>query len=177
MHESEDRNPMSIREFRKTRRHLPHWQAPGETHFVTFTLIDRQACDLTTPSFARLIVEALRFRNRERYILHEWVIMPDHIHFLVWPMPNEDGFFSLSRITGDMKSFLAHQINRAIGRRGAFWQDESFDHVVRSPAEFGRYAQYIVMNPVTEGLAEDPRDWPWAGNESRRRLTEEDASG
>jgi len=165
---SEDRNPESITDFRRTRRHLPHLQAPGETHFVTYSLLDRDACDLTAPAVAQMIVEALRFRHGERYVLHEWVIMPDHAHFLLWPMPAGDGFFSLSKITGDMKCFLAHQINRVAGRRGALWQDESFDHVVHSPTEFAEIAAYIWMNPVVAGLVADPREWPWSGNESRR---------
>ncbi len=170
---SEDRNPESIREFRKTGRHLPHWQAPGEMHFVTFSLLDRYACNLTTPPLAQMTVEAMRSRHGERYLLHEWVIMPDHVHLLIWPMASDEGFFSLSGITGSMKGFLAHQINRKIGRRGALWQDESFDHVVRGPAESVEIACYIWMNPVAAGLVEDPREWAWSGNEYRREVSAE----
>lgn len=67
--DSREINPEFIREFRKTRRHLPHWQAPGETHFLTYALLERNACDLTTPPLARVIVDALQFRHDERYLL------------------------------------------------------------------------------------------------------------
>ena len=50
-----------------------------------------------------------------------------------------------------------------------FWQDESFDHWVRTPAEFNRIRSYIEGNPVSAGLASRPEGWPWssaAGNAS-----------
>ena len=131
------------------------------------------ACHLRDPRVAGMVQNALLHFDAERYRLLAWVVMPNHVHAMIETRPGS----LLEEIVHSWKSFTAHECNRLLRRHGAFWQDESFDHVVRSPAEFGRYAQYIVMNPVTEGLAEDPRDWPWAGNESRRRLTEEDASG
>lgn len=164
MSEDKDGNPKFIREFRKARRHLPHWQAPGETHFVTYALLDRDACDLTRRALARILIEALQFRHEERYLLHDWVIMPDHVHLLIWPMATDEGFFSLSSITGPMKGWTAHEINRRIGRRGGLWEDESFDHVVRNRASFREIAFYIWMNPVNAGLVDDPREWPWWGN-------------
>ncbi len=164
MSDDREANPEFIREFRKTRRHLPHWQAPGKTHFLTYALLDRNACNLTKPDLPQVLVAALQFRHEERYLLHDWVIMPDHVHLLIWPMATDDGFFSLSRITGPMKGWMAHQINRRIGRRGVLWQDESFDHVVLNRSEFRKIAFYIWMNPVEAGLVDRPRDWPWWGN-------------
>ena len=153
-----------IREFHKTRRHLPHWQLPGGTHFLTFGLLDRHACDLTTPSLARIIVGALQFRHEETYLLHDWVIMPDHVHLVLWPMETPDGFVPLPKILGVMKGWSAREINRAVGRRGPLWQDETFDRVIRSHDEFRKRVLYIWMNPVEAGLVDDPRKWPWWGN-------------
>ena len=45
------------------------------------------------------------------------------------------------------KKWTALQINRALGRTGRFWQDESFDHLVRSPAAFDKFRRYIAENP------------------------------
>jgi len=162
--ETNDRSPDFIQEFRKTRRRLPHWQAPGETHFLTYGLLDRGCCDLTVPQIARIIVDALQFRHEERYLLHDWVIMPTHVHLILCPEMTGDGFYSLSKIIGGMKGWTAREINRVIGRRGAFWQDESFDRVIRSDAECRKRAFYIWMNPVQAGLVDHPRKWPWWGN-------------
>jgi type I restriction enzyme R subunit/putative DNA methylase len=43
-----------------------------------------------------------------------------------------------------------------------FWQDESFDHWVRSEGEFIRIQKYIENNPVKAGLVAKAEDWPWS---------------
>ena len=49
----------------------------------------------------------------------------------------------------------------------AFWQDESYDHRVRSPAAFDRIRDYIEQNPVNSGLVVDAREYPWSSAASR----------
>src|SRR5207245_8898543 len=50
-----------------------------------------------------------------------------------------------------------------LGRTGeAFWQDESFDHRVRDEVELERIVRYVENNPVSAGLAVNPRAWPWS---------------
>ncbi len=156
-------DPDFIREFRLTERHLPHWQSPGATHFLTFTLMDRYLCDLTDPGLAPIIIDALQHRHEEKYVLHDYTVMPDHVHVLLWPMRTERGYVSMSRITGGLKGWMAHQINQVLGRSGALWQDETFDHVVRHQREFNEIAHYIWMNPVVAGLVAKPAEWPWWG--------------
>lgn len=51
--------------------------------------------------------------------------------------------------------------NRYLGRNGAFWQHESYDHIVRSEREYERILAYIVNNPVRAGIVKDWRDWPY----------------
>ena len=43
-----------------------------------------------------------------------------------------------------------------------FWQDESFDRLVRNDAEFERIVDYIERNPVMAGLAATPEEYPWS---------------
>jgi hypothetical protein len=51
----------------------------------------------------------------------------------------------------------------SIGFTGSyFWQDESFDHWVRNPAEWEKIRTYIERNPVSAGLVARPEDWPWS---------------
>jgi len=62
-----------------------------------------------------------------------------------------------------LKGVTARDANSILSRKGKhFWQDESFDHWVRSPREFDRIRTYIEMNPVSAGLASCPEDWPWS---------------
>ena len=62
-----------------------------------------------------------------------------------------------------LKGFCAHESNRILGRAGqAFWQDQSYDHLVGSDVEFGRIQRYIEQNPVTAGLAPTAEQFPWS---------------
>jgi REP element-mobilizing transposase RayT len=70
--------------------------------------------------------------------------MPNHVHALVTPLPGHE----LSDILHSWKSFTANQINRLLGVSGAFWQKESFDHIVRSPDSMENFRRYIRDNPL-----------------------------
>jgi putative DNA methylase len=54
------------------------------------------------------------------------------------------------------------EANLLLGRTGAFWQHESYDHWVRNEREFNRIVAYIEENPVSAGLAAAVEDWPWS---------------
>jgi REP-associated tyrosine transposase len=60
-----------------------------------------------------------------------------------------------------LKGFTAWECNRALGRKGTFWQQESYDHVIRDSAEFQRIVRYVLNNPVKAGLVKDWREWKW----------------
>jgi putative DNA methylase len=57
--------------------------------------------------------------------------------------------------------------NRILGQRGHFWQDESYDHLVRSDGEFDRIRNYIEQNPVKAGLAKAPEEFRWSSAYAR----------
>jgi hypothetical protein len=62
-----------------------------------------------------------------------------------------------------LKRYTARAGNRILSVTDQpFWQDESFDRLVRNEHEFRRIAQYIEMNPVKAGLARAPEDFPWS---------------
>jgi REP element-mobilizing transposase RayT len=72
-----------------------------------------------------MVSDALRHFHSQQYLLDDWVIMPNHVHLILWPMPN----FTLSEIPKGRKQFTATQANRILCRTGeTFWQAESFDH-------------------------------------------------
>ncbi len=52
------------------------------------------------------------------------------------------------------KGATARLINRSLGRTGSLWQAETFDHIVRSEAQFGHFRRYIAGNPEKAGLRE-----------------------
>jgi REP element-mobilizing transposase RayT len=99
----------------------------------------------------------LRFQGR-RYALHAWCVMPDHVHVLVTPLQDR----TLDKILHSWKSFTANEVNKMLHRAGALWQQESFDHLVRSREAFERFEAYIESNPVAAGLCSDPSAWQFS---------------
>jgi len=120
---------------------------------------------LRSPAIASLTVDAflhgaesLRF-----YELHAYVVMANHVHLLITP------FVDLAKITHSLKRFTAREANRILALTGKpFWQDESYDRLVRDSDEFERIRRYIEYNPIRAGLVTLPEEYPWSS--ARRRL-------
>lgn len=77
------------------------------------------------PELADLVAGAIRFFEGQRYELRAWVVMPNHAHVVLWPMPGH----SLSDILHSWKSFTSHEINKRLPTKVVpFWQSESYEH-------------------------------------------------
>jgi REP element-mobilizing transposase RayT len=96
-------------------------------------------CVLARPDLCAIVEDALQHFHRERYELDEFHVASNHAHALVTPLTGH----GLTEIFHSWKSYTAKAINRVIGRTGEFWQQESYDHIVRSPAALGRIRIYI----------------------------------
>ncbi len=108
---------------------------------------------------AKLVSDALRYGETARgfYRMLAFVVMSNHVHLLI------ETIEPLQKITRLLKGCTARCANLALGRTGqAFWQDESFDHWVRNPAELERIIHYIENNPVKAGLVNHAEDWAWS---------------
>ena len=69
----------------------------------------------------------------------------------------------VSKVMQSLKRFTARESNGMLGLTGQpFWQDESYDRLVRNDTEFDRILNYIERNPVTAGLASTPEEFPWS---------------
>jgi REP element-mobilizing transposase RayT len=90
----------------------------------------------------------IRLFDARRYALDEFVIMPNHVHALLQPL----GGAKLSDIVAPWKKFSARQINAGLKRRGALWQAEWFDHIVRDRERLEKFRVYILGNPAKAGL-------------------------
>jgi REP-associated tyrosine transposase len=170
------------------RRRLPHLHAIGQPLFVTFRLHgslpanrDFPASNLTSgeafvtmdrlldqarsgstflrqSAIAQLVLASIEYNaGLGHYVMHSFVIMPNHVHLLLTPR------VSASKLLGSLKSSTARRANLLLQRCGQpFWQEESYDHVVRSGDEFQRIQRYIENNPVTACLAARPEQYAWS---------------
>ncbi len=146
----------------------PH--SPGRAFLALNREADKVAVGpvwLQDARVARVVADALLHGEsaRQFYQLRAWVIMPNHVHVVLRPET------SLPVITRWLKGSSARKANLILGRTGeAFWQDarngsaprKSFDHRVRDEVELDRIVRYVEQNPVSAGLAANPRDWPWS---------------
>jgi len=121
------------------------------------TLLDAGygACWLNQPDVADLVTGAMNFFSGQRYELRAWVVMPNHVHCVVWPMPG----YTLSGILHSWKSFTSKKANKLLRRvKATFWQGESFDHCIADDAEHARLVAYAHNNPVKAGFCKQPQD-------------------
>ena len=100
-------------------------------------------CDLKRPRLSKIVADSLLYFNGDRYQIGDFVIMPNHVHLLVCLLGDTD----LLKQCRSWKKFSAGKINKLLERSGRFWQEESFDHLVRSSEQFCAIQQYIMKNP------------------------------
>lgn len=106
------------------------------------------ACVLRRPECAAIVGESLRHFDEDRYCLSDFVVMSQHVHLLA-AFAAEEAMLAQCE---SWKHYTARQINAVLGRKGRFWEQDAFDHLVRSPEEFERLRQYVAENPRRAGL-------------------------
>ena len=116
-----------------------------------------------------------KLRNKYKYKLFGYVIMPNHVHLVVCP-PDKDKISifigALKSITAreifslwhckDLRIFNRLEINKDGKSRFVFWQRRYYDHNCRTRETMIEKINYCHNNPVKKGLAEDPSQWLWS---------------
>lgn len=108
------------------------------------------ACVLRDPDLSKVVAESLLKFDGERYELTDFVVMPNHVHLLA-AFPDEDAMLAQCE---SWKRHTATQIHRKLGSSGRLWQQDGFDHLVRSNDQFEALRRYIAGNPDKARLKE-----------------------
>ena len=141
------------------RRRLPHYQKYDRVLFVTFCTRNRWPL---SPQVRDVVLRHCIHDHGTRFVLHAAVVMPEHVHLMVTPLRDESGRpCPLASILKLMKGTSARNINKLLGHGGPVWQEESFDHLLRSSESFEEKVEYIRQNPVRRGLVQRPEDYRW----------------
>jgi len=148
---------------------LPHEQispAYQEWFARNDDFLDHVVCGesyLRNEKIADMVAESIKFRDGKTYDLSAFSIMPNHVHLISTPLEKLEGvFYSLTEILHSLKRHTARQANLLLGRTGVFWQDESYDHVIRDEAELERIIKYVLHNPVKAGFVDSWSEWQWS---------------
>ena len=131
----------------------------GEVYILTVNCASRRPV-FADDACARVALETLvDYAARHGYGLLLSTVLPDHLHAVV---AAGDGSSSLSEFVSRWKTWCVRKL-RAFGVDGKVWQDEFFDHRIRSEASLGEKCAYVVHNPVRAGLVETPEEWQYTG--------------
>ena len=153
---------------------LRHYDHLGTARFVTFSCYHRFRL-LRHPATIRTFLTGLRKMQEGGTRILGYVIMPEHVHLVVFP---PDGL-RLGIEIGRLKSLTARDmlpqlialygqktdrlyVTRNGQRRRVFWQSRCYDHNCRTPETTREKINYCHNNPVTRGLVKSPGDWPWS---------------
>jgi REP-associated tyrosine transposase len=98
--------------------------------------------------------------HRYGWIVGRYVLMPDHMHFFCAPRRDE---FRLETFVGKCKEWTAKYARRRHRVSMPLWQDEFFDHLLRSSESYDEKWEYVRQNPVRAGLVTQAENWPHQG--------------
>lgn len=132
----------------------------------------------------RIIYDNIFHYSKIKYRLYSFVIMPDHVHLIIQPNEISNGkYYSLSEIMHSIKSYSSNQIKKYLKSiitvaqtplsvhnniPKHIFQSESYDRIIRDEEELKEKMNYILNNPVNEGLAENGYDYRWYYYEGRK---------
>ena len=102
------------------------------------------------PRCCHLVVDRFRDLQVQGWDVRHFVIMPNHVHLVVWAK----GATAMAETWKRWKGRISHDANQVLGRSGSFWQRDWFDRVMRSEAETIRVIRYVHNNPIKAGLGE-----------------------
>lgn len=100
-------------------------------------------CMLKDERARKLVENAILFFNGDRYVIHAYVIMPNHVHVLLSPFKGND----IRSIVSSWKKFSAREINKLYNIQGPVWERECFDHMIRNGEAYRATLEYIADNP------------------------------
>ncbi len=118
---------------------------------------------LRKTEMADLVCDTMKYHNGKTYDLISYCVMPNHVHILLQPYEiSIEEYVPISKIMHNIKSYTANRINKILGRKGQFWEHESFDRYSRSDNDTVKIIKYILDNPVEAGLVSKRENWIWS---------------
>jgi len=123
------------------------------TYFITASTFRKNSL-FQSHRMADLFVRVLLgYRAQGKYLLHEFVLMPDHFHLLITPT------LTLERSLQLIKGGFSFRAKRELGFGGEIWEKSYRDRRVRDWEEYCAFREYIHLNPVKKGLVQSAEQY------------------
>ena len=127
----------------------------AQTYFVTSDTWERRALFITE-SWARLFFKTLLSHRGEAYLVHEFVLMPDHFHLLITPA------IALEKAIQLIKGGFSYQAKKELGSSAEIWRRGFADHRIRDAEDYDKHLHYIHLNPVKKHLCASPEEYRYS---------------
>ena len=136
---------------------IPHRGTTTEsTYFVTAN-VEQKRNLFQVEKIARLFINVmLEYRAQKKYLLHEFVVMPDHFHLILTPTG-----ITLERAMQFVKGGFSFRLNENLKVKRDVRQPSFMDRRVRDCLQYEKYKDYIWQNPVKRFLARSPEEYPY----------------
>src|SRR5437764_1060139 len=133
----------------------PRGQTGKSTYFITSSTSDKKNI-FQTDRMANLLIEILlHYRKEKKFLLHEFVVMPNHFHLLITPAEET----TLEKSIQFVKGGFSHRVRKELGFVGEVWQTSFEDRRVREFSDYQGVAEHIHQHAVRAGLAARPQDY------------------
>jgi putative transposase len=130
-------------------------------YFITACTFQKNSL-FQSDRMAKLFIENLfHYRDHKDYLLHEFVLMPDHFHLLITPL------FTLERALQLIKGGFSFRAKKQLGFGGEIWEKSFYDRRVRDMEEYCSFCYYIYQNPVKWGLVAEAGDYLYGSADGR----------
>ena len=144
----------------------PRGNTGYSTYFITSSSFQKTSLFQST-RMAQLFIDVLfHYRDRNNYLLHEFVLMPDHFHLLITPI------LSLERALQFIKGGFSYRAKKELGFNGEIWEKGCYDRRVRDIEDYQAFRRYIRENPVKKGLASVDHEYSYSSARSEFVLDE-----
>jgi len=121
-----------------------------ETYALTTATYQRRALFVRTANAELLVSVLFHYRDQGRYHLHGFAVMPEHLHVLLSPFPNQ----TIERCAQCIKGGFSHEVRAQFA--GEVWQPGFHEHRIRGAEDFRKQLGYIAANPQRRGLVDHP---------------------
>ena len=129
-------------------------------YFITTCTLGRRSILATTKVAAIVSDEWRSAHDRHGWAIGRYVVMPDHVHFFCRAELDSK---VLPMFMQKWKEWTSKRMTRELNIAGRVWQEEFFDHVLRSNESYSQKWDYVKENPVRAGLVKTAEDWPFQG--------------
>jgi putative transposase len=105
-----------------------------------------------------LLIDVLRSNVAAgKFQLHDFVVMPNHLHLLM-TLP---GDVTIEKAMQLVKGGFSFRLKKELGYQGEVWQRGFSEVRVNDGQSFLKHRAYIAQNPVRAGLVDRAEQWPY----------------